>query len=368
MKLIVLRNNLKNGLDTAGRAIGSNLNLPVLGNILIKTDVGGIFVSATNLECAITKKIPGKVMEEGSITVPYNTLSSIVNNSTSERISIEVRDKNLYLETDNYKATIQGIAEEEFPIIPLIQEGPEHLELEAGVLRDKLQKVVIAAGVSDLRPEISGVLFVIEPTVMKLVATDSFRLAEATIGGTQFKNTLEQGVRCIVPLKPAQELVKIFSDDEKVRIFIEKNQILFKGETATMISRLIDGNFPDYEAIIPKTVAVDILAKREDLINALRVMSAFAGRANEIKVEVKDEKTIELYARDSALGENKYLLPATISGDATTLTFNGKYLFDGIRAESGEDIYIGLNGDTKPSVIRAPKAFSYFYIVMPIKQ
>ena len=202
MKLIILRDNLKSGLDAVGRAVGQNLNLPILGNILISAEGNQIRLAATNLELAITKNISGKVVEEGSIIAPHQTLTSIVNNSSSERINFETTKRgNVVVKGDSFEANLQLANQNDFPVIPQVNSKEEAVSVDSAVLRDALGGVIIAAEDSDLRPEISGVLFLGELNVLKLVATDSFRLAEAKISGQQFKNNLGGGFKFTVPLK-----------------------------------------------------------------------------------------------------------------------------------------------------------------------
>lgn len=367
MKLIILRNHLKSGLDAVGRATVSNLNLPVLGNVLIKATNNQIKLSATNLEIAITKTVYGKILEDGSVTVPYSVVSGIVNNTTSERINLEAKNNNLVLTTDNYEAKISGIAESEFPIVPKVKEEKEHLEVALSALRDRLEKVILAAGVSDLRPEISGVFFTLESSEMKLVGTDTFRLAEGKIPGSQIKNTFSHGLELIIPLKTAQELARIVSTEEMVSAYLDNNQILFKTQDLEIISRLIEGKFPDYNSIVPKEFDVQILVSKEDLIGALKLTSSLSSRINEVKLKIKDKKVLEVYSSDNALGENNYLVPAKVKGEDCEVAFNWKYLLDGVKAVSGEQVFVGLNGENRPAIINTPGDSLYFYVLMPIK-
>ncbi len=367
MKLIVLRSHLKSGLDAIGRATVSNLNLPVLGNVLIKATNNQIKLCATNLEIAITKIVYGKILEEGSVTVPYGVISSIINNTTSERINLESKQNNLILTTDNYEAKISGIAESEFPIVPKIKEEKEHLEIVLSTLKERLEKVILAAGISDLRPEISGAFFILESSEIKLVATDTFRLAEGKILGSQIKNTFHHGLEMIIPLKTAQELTRIVSTEEMVSVYLDNNQILFKTQDLEIISRLIEGKFPDYNSIVPKEFDVQILVNKDDLINALKLTGSLSNRINEVRLKIKDKKVLEVYSSDNALGENNYLVPAKINGADCEVTFNWKYLLDGVKAIAGEQVFVGLNGENKPAIINTPGDLLYFYVLMPIK-
>ena len=368
MKLIILRDNLKAGLDIAGRAVGQNLNLPILGNVLVSAKGNRIGLQATNLELAITNLISGKVIEEGMIAAPYQTLVNIVNNSTSERINIETtKQGSATIKGDNYEANLQLASRDEFPVIPEIKTKESAISVKSPALRDALGKVVVAAEASDLRPEISGVLFLGELNNLRLVATDSFRLAEVKISGQQYKNNSGEGFRFTIPLKTAQELARILKDEGDTSFYIEKNQFLLASDDTTLSSRLIEGNFPDYQAIIPKEIDTEIILDRAELSGALKLSSAFAGRTSDIKLKVKDKKVLEIYSSDSAIGENNYLIPAKIKGPETEAAFNWRFLLDGLRGGTSKEVLLGLNTSERPAVIKNPEDEAYLYILMPIK-
>lgn len=368
MKLIILKNHLKAGFDSVGRATSSNLNLPVLGSVLIKAQNNQIKLSATNLEIAITKTISGKIIEDGSIAVPYSTISNIINNTTSERINLETKNNVIIIKTDNYEAKIACASETDFPIVPKVEEGNEFLELRGSALKDCLDKVIIAAGLSDLRPEISGVLMSVESSEVKLVATDTFRLAEGRIAGSQIKNYFNQGMSVIIPLKTSQELGRIVSEEDDVKIYMSQNQILFKTKDTEAVSRVIEGKFPDYQAIVPKDTETQIAVSKEEFSNAIKLTGSLSNRVSEIKLKIDGKKVIEVYSSDNVLGENNYLVPAKVTGSDGQVVFNWKYLLDGVKALSGQQVSVGLNGDNRAAVIKAPGDASYFYILMPIKQ
>lgn len=366
MKTIILKSNLKAGLDTVGRSVGLNANLPVLGNVLIKAQGSDITLSTTNLELATTKTVAGKVIGGGSITVPFSTLSSVINNLATERINLEAKDNNLTIKTDNYTATLQGLDEKEFPIIPSIKDAKESVEIQESVLKEALTKTVGAAEVTDLRPEISGVLFALEPNNLKIVATDSFRLAEATISGKNIQNTFTKGIEITVPLKTAQELARVL-EEGKIRVFTDETQIVFEGKELKLVSRLVEGKFPDYQAIIPKETDTQITLNREDFINGVKLSGSFSGRNNEVSVAVKNSKTIEIYSGDSRIGENKYVIPAQVDGPDTQIAFNWNFLLEGLRNEDSKDVVLKMNGEERPTVVQSPQSSDYFYILMPIK-
>src|SRR3989344_798851 len=364
MKLIVLKDNFKKGLSALEHIVIDNNNLPILKNVLIKTHNNKVKISATNLEVGIDKLVSGKIIEEGSLTVPFNTFYNIISNADSERINIKIEKNNLLVKTDNYQAKIQGIIENEFPIIPKISNNLNFIEINSDLFKNSILDVISAAQISEIRPEISGILFDFQNTFLKLVATDSFRLAEKTILNNQFKTNINNGFKAIVPLKTIQEVVRIFPGDGDITIHLDQNQILFKNSEQELISRLIDGQFPDYEQIIPKNIETEIILNNEKFIKAIRLVSALSGKVNEIKLKIKENsKALEIYSANQHLGENSYLIPAKIKGpDFRELNFNWRYLTDGIKAVKTENIFLGVNGDVKPAVIRSPEEGSYIYI------
>lgn len=366
MKLVILKNNLREGLSSIERATSENNNLPILKNVLIKTFNNKIQLSATNLEIAVSRQVSGKIVEEGSITVPLGTLSTIVSNTNSERINLETSQNVLLFKTDNYEATIQGLPEEEFPIIPKIENVKNHLTLSAELLRDSVLKVINAIQISEIRPEISGMLLDFQVTHFKLVGTDSFRLAEKTINETNYTSTFQRGFKVIIPFKTMQEVLRTLTKGE-VSIFIDPNQILFRNEELEIISRLIDGNYPDYDPITPKSFETEMTLEREQLVNAVKLVSTFSGKVNDIRMKVTDgKKILEVYSVNQLLGENKYLVPVKMKGKETEVSFNWRYLMDGLKNFNGQDIFFGVNGNSRAAMLKNPNDATYFYILMPI--
>lgn len=370
MELIVLKTNLREGITILGKIGSENASLPILKNCLIETHENKIKFSVTNLEVAITSVIPAKVIKDGNITVPLAVLASIINNLESERISLETKNNNLVIKTENYQAKIQGTKKEEFPIIPKLENESEYMEMESGVLKDIFLSIVIASQSSAIRPELGGILFDYQINSIKFAATDSFRLAEKMVDENRYKTNIEQKIKMIIPLKTVQELTRIMSekDDDKIKIYFDPNQLLFRTEKFELISRVINGDFPDYQQIIPKETDIEVIINREQLINALKLTGSFSDKMNEIKVSIKEGvKNIELFSSNPILGENQYLIPAKIKGDTVDIVFNWKFLFDGIKNIETEQVTIGLNGDNKPAIIRPMNVQDYFYIIMPIK-
>jgi DNA polymerase-3 subunit beta len=226
-----------------------------------------------------------------------------------------------------------------------------------------------ASQFSPNRPELSGIFFNYQVSQIKLAATDSFRLAEKTINNNQFKCEFEKEFRTIIPLKTAQEAVRVFKDENKqISVYFDSNQVLFKTDNLEMISRLINGDFPDYQAIIPDSLEIEAVMNKEELLGALKLVGSFSDKLNEIKIALKDKaKNMEISSFNQIIGENQYLIPAKIKGSPIEIVFNWRFLMDGIKNIDSEDVFIGFNSDNKPAIIKNSKDSSYFYILMPIK-
>lgn len=367
MKFIVIKTNLKDGLVVVNRGIGENLNLPILKNVLIETENNNIKLTTTNLEIAVSYNISGKVIENGKFTAPMNIISNLINNIQNERLNIEKKGNKLEIKTDNYSAFINGLIADDFPITPKIKNKEEYLEIKAEVFKNALNQVLIAAQFSDLRPELNSVLFEFSLNNFKLAATDSFRLAEKTVNSEGFISTYKENFKILIPLKTAQELSRILKDGEVVKIYHDENQVLFKTEQLELLSRLLEGNFPDYNSIIPKKFGAEIVLNREEFINSLKLAGIFGSRSSEVVIGAQEnKKVIEVVSSDQIIGENKYVLPAKVQGKPKETTFNWRYLADALRVLETEEIFLGIVSDNEPALLKSPGDSSYIYILKPI--
>ena len=367
MKIVVIKNNLKDGLSAVGRIAGENLQLPILKSVLLETLENKIILTATNLEIAIKFFVSGKVIENGSIAVPSGLVSSIISSIPSERLNIESKKAVIEIKTDNYQATVNSSPGDEFPLVPKIKNSENCLELESSTLKDAFSQVAAASQVSELRPELNCIFLEYSVDNLRIAATDSSRLAEKNLSNSQFSSTISEPFNFLLPIPSSQELLRLLGDEGKVKIYHDENQVLFKTEQWEFFSRLMEGSFPDYRQVVPKKYAAEIFVSREEFINSLKLSGIFSFKSNEIKIKIlESKKAIEISSSDQAVGDNSYLLPARIEGSAKEVCFNWKYLSDGLKALKSDEVLFGVNDDNKPSVVKAPKDASYFYIVMPI--
>ncbi len=364
MKITCLQENFKKAINIVQNIVGKNLTLPILNNILLKTERGRLRLSSTNLEIGINTWVSGKIDKEGEITCPAKILTGFINNLPNKKIELEVKGNNLTVKCENYRAKINCLSADDFPIIPEIKADPI-IEIIGSAFREALSQVVGLSAISESRPEITGVFLVIEPNGIKLVATDGFRLAEKKINEIKNKKGLSQTI--ILPQRTTQELMRVLMDDEgELGIIIENNQILFVFNETQIISRIIDGQYPDYQQIIPNNFQATAITGREEFLNSIKIASLFSSRLNDVKIFVKNNK-MEILSQESDLGENLSSIPAEIKGKELEIVFNHRYLLDGLNNIKSAKISFGFNGEASPTVIRPAGDESYLYLIMPIK-
>ena len=362
MKLQVTQENLNKALSTVARVANSRGTLPVLANVLIKTVNGRLSIAATNLDIAITHYIGAKVADEGAITVPARLMQDFVSSLPAEVINLDLDEYRLHISTNQYQSVINGVAADEFPVMPAIEKG-KSWTVSGPLLKKSLQQVVMAASTDEARPVLTGVLLHTTDGKLYMAATDSYRLAEKELSANK------EDVNLLVPVSAMQDVLRIVSDFEgDVTISSDEQQVLFQVGDVELVARLIEGKYPDYRKLIPETFATTANLKRADLLNVTKVSSLFAREsAGSITINV-DEATQSLSIRSvaSQLGENTAKADAKVTGTGT-ITLNSRYLLDALHALGGEDVLFAFNGKLEPTVIRDPAANDYTHIVMRLK-
>ena len=368
MHIICLQENLKQALNITEKIIGRNLTLPILNNILLNIENNKLKISSTNLEIGINYWVSGKIEEKGSITVPAKLFSDFISNLPNEKVELKVKDNQLKIKCNNFKANLKGLSADDFPIIPKIKDKPL-IKIKASILKNAFSQVVEMTSISESRPEISGVYVMFDKNIIKLAATDSFRLAEKNI---EVNSNSLKSQSIIIPQRTIQEIVRIIGEkdesDQEVEIILSGSQILFDLGYTQVISRLIEGQYPDYQQIIPNNLETEIIINKKELINNIKIASLFSGKVNDIKILVNPKKSlIEISSQDIDIGENKSQIEAEIKGKEVEIAFNYRYLLDGLNNIFSDKVIIGLNDNIKPVIIRPVGDLNYIYIVMPIK-
>jgi DNA polymerase-3 subunit beta len=365
MKIICTQENLKFGLGTIGRIISSSNSLPILNNILIKTENGLMKISSTNLEIAITTQIRCMVEENGETTVVGKTLLDLVNNMPNQNITLQTNGQNLNINSENYHTQIKTLPTEDFPLIPVLDNGII-LTLDSQELKSAIDNVVFAASTNQTQPEISGVLLSTESTTMKIVATDRYRLAEKTL--SLKRKPLSDQV-AIIPQKTTVEISRIIGNQPgEVDIMLSNNQAGISFKDTQIISRLVDGQYPDYQQIIPAEFSTTTVVKKQPLVSALKAAAVFSQNNNSVRFSFspKSQKLV-LAAESGDLGKSEVELAAVVEGAGGEIIFNHRYVMDCLNGLGSEDVLIKTIDDNSPGLILPEGKNDYLYLVMPIK-
>lgn len=363
MKLICTKDNLKKGLYVVSRVVGVGNPLQVLNNILVKTDQGRIKLSSTNLEIGVNTWVGGKIEEEGSLTVPARLINEYINNLPTDKVVLTTKETTLNVESENYHTNIKGLSSEDFPLIPQVADEP-YAKIEAGELKDVLSETIWAAASNETQPEISGIFMAFEGDKLRVAATDRYRLAERTAPLLESVNT---GKDVIVPARTINELNKILSTNKgEVGIYFSESQVLFKFDETEIISRLIDGAYPDYRAIIPKEFKTQAVVSKDELMHAIKATALFAPDTNNIQLEIMGDG-IKISASSAAAGENQVVVKSKVTGPENSAVFNFRYLLDCLNNLTEANVVLKMISDASPAMIVPEKRNNYLYIVMPIK-
>ncbi len=377
MKLVCTQENFKKAIGSAERVVGKQITLPILENILLEAERGVLKISATNLEIGVILRIGAKIEKEGKITVPAKLIGSFISNlPPSETAAMEAKDSALKIESGGSQAVIKGLGAQDFPIIPEM-EGEFLFSVSPESFGSAISKLLFCAASDTTRPELTGVNMTFFEKEMRLAATDSFRLSEVNVPVNKEKNFdvfLAKSPSAIVPSQTLAEVLRIAGDEEQeIKVAVEESQIFFQAGSARIVSRLINGKYPEYKHIIPIKFATQALVSREELSRAVKIASVFAGsKGGEIKFTVADKKVI-VESQSAEAGENKTEISAQVSGPEQKIVFNPRYILDGINSVTTNSLDIFINDGASPSVIRMvdektiKPIESYTYVVMPIK-
>ncbi len=379
MKLIVLQEKLNKGLNIVERISPKNFTLPILNTILLKAEKNFLKLTSTNLEIGINWWDLAKIENEGEVAIPVSLLLNFSTLLPNKKIYLEKKGNFLSITCENYKTLIKVFSSEEFPIFPHITKD-NFFEIDSKLFCQNLEQVVDFTSLSSTRPEISGVYFSFQDKVLKLVTTDSFRLSEKTLfleENKVFFSTKNKDFSFIIPQKTIKEVINIFSQkQESLKIYFSPNQVLFESQMEEtphpkiqLISRLIEGEFPVYQEIIPKKYDSQIILNRNEFLNHLKICALFSGKINEIKLKIDPKKNgIDFFSQNPDFGEHHSFINGKIKGQFLETSFNHRFLTAGILNIKSSEVVFELNKEEGPAVLKPVGDSTYFYIVMPIKK
>ena len=369
MKLSVMQENLARGLSVVSRAVSNRSTLPVLANVLLKTEDAGLKLTATNLEIGITYWVLGKIETDGATTVPAKLLTDLVNSlPAGERVDLELLAGDvLHLKSGRFETHIKGIDADEFPAIGAAGERPT-TRIAQNVLRRALAETAFAAASDEARPILTGVLARFEGDQLTLAAADNYRIAVKTI--PILDPVPDTSV--VVPARALNELARILADvDEPVEVVLAggRNQILFHLDGIDLVSRLIDGQFPNYQQVVPTAHTTRAVLDREELLRAVRPAALIAHEsANIVKLAVSaDGEPGITVSANAEVGDHVGQVEAGVEGDGTTIAFNARYLADVLTNVLADQFALELNGPLSPGVFKPIGDDHYIHVVMPVR-
>ncbi|MEY2664396.1 MAG: hypothetical protein RIT04_204 [Candidatus Parcubacteria bacterium] len=367
MKIECIQEKLVEAVTIAGRIAGKHVTLPVLSCLLIEAKDSEVVVKATNLDLGIEITIPAKVEGDGVVAIPANTLSAFVSGipSSDKSIKIATKDANIVVEASHSRGTIKTMPNEDFPSIPRVSEDVSFTVNGSDFVKG-LKSVWYSSSVSGIKPELSSVYIYSDDTYVVFAATDSFRLAEKRI---QIKHSGDFG-QILIPFKNIPEIIRIFENiKDSIAVNLNKNQISFAYKGIYLVSRVIDGVFPDYKQIIPKQSTTEVVVLKQDLIDGLKMSHIFSDKFNQVTMSIDPKAHIfELKTKNADIGENNHQIDATVEGEAISINFNYKYITDCFQSIDSDSVTLLFNGLNRPLVIHPATDKSFTYLVMPMNR
>lgn len=374
MKVTVLQENLARGLSVVSRAVSPRSTLPVLSNILIATDEGRLRLSATNLELGITCWIAARIDENGSTTVPARTFADLVNALTGDQVqlTLDVKTQNLHVRGGTSNNDIKCIDAQEFPPSPT-PEMDGAVPLNVVDFKEMIQQVAFAASTDEARPVLMGVLMNVDKDNVTMVAADGFRLS---VRKAQLSHPAPRPINVIIPARALNELARVASDgEEQIYMVVPKNrgQVLFRVKDVEVVSQLIDGTFPDYQQIIPRSYKSRTLISTAALLKACKQAEIFAREGSNVaRFDIKQSNgemqpsEVEISATSEETGRNETIVEATVDGSGVLIAFNVKFLREVLEVVKTPNVALETSAANAPGVIKPVGDDKFLHVIMPM--
>lgn len=373
MKVEVTQELLAHGLSLVSRAVSPRSTLPVLANVLLASDEGRLRLSATNLEMGITCWIPALINEEGSTTVPARTISDLVGTlpgKSNIKLELDVKHQSLTVKCGTAETVIKGIDAQEFPPLPVV-DMTDSIRLNVNDFKEMIQQVAFAASADEARPVLQGVMMKVVDSDVTLAATDGFRIS---VRKATLKTPLAQPMNAIIPARALSELARIAENgDESMDMVIPsgRGQVVFHLQHAELVSQLIEGNFPDYNAIIPHAFKTHSVVNREAFLKSCKQAEVIARDSNNvIRLDITPKGTdvglIKISALSEETGSSDIEVGANIDGPDLAIAFNVRFLREVLEVIKGNEVSIDTNANNTPALIKPLGDENYTHVIMPM--
>ncbi len=365
MELTLTQENFARALSAVGRVASTKTQLPILSNILLRTDGNRLLVAATNLEIATTQYIGAKIAKPGAITVPARLISEFVSSLPKDTIELKVVGENIHITSGKYHSIINGVIADDFPELPTInEENSVTYAINTEEFKQAVSQTIITASSDSTRPVLTGVYWHSHDGWIYLAATDGYRLSERRLVETKSE------VAAIIPTQTLQEVLRTIVDGvDTIDILFDESQVRFRINDAEVISRLVDGNFPDYRQLIPAKSDITATMNKSEFTRVTKVAGLFARESGgSVTVTVdEDAKTVSLHSIASELGENTSELDADVEGSGQ-VTLNSRYLTESLGVIDADTISFSFSGKLSPVILKSTaKDTNYYHVIMPLK-
>jgi DNA polymerase-3 subunit beta len=362
MKFDISKEEFLDAIQQVQHVVGARTTLPILSNVLIRARDNVLELTTTDLDVGVSCTVPAEVSEPGATTLPARKLATIIRELPAEAVSVSVDAKN----TANIRSgasifKVLGLSSEEFPALPPFDEAREY-KLGQGMLRDSLRKTSYAISTDETRYVLNGILFAFRDNRLTMVATDGRRLAMVE-NDVDFPESLEADL--IVPTKAVNELARLLEDQGEVTIRVSHSQVAFDLGNALLISKLIDGNYPNYRQVIPGEPRERIPLEREALLRAISRVSLLASdKSSSVKFSFTPG-SLEIVASSPDVGEARETLAVKYNGEPITIAFNPEFAMAPLRNLAVEEVTLNLIDEISPGVLRSGTGF--LYVIMPMR-
>jgi len=374
MKVTILQENLARGLGIVSRAVSPRSTLPVLANVMIATDEGRLRLSATNLEMGVTCWIAARIENEGSTTVPARTLVDLVNTLPGDQVALtlDASTQTLNVRSGTSTNDIKGIDAQEFPPMP-VPDMDGAVQLNVTDFKEMVHQVAFAASTDEARPVLMGVLVIVENDQVTMAAADGFRLS---VRNATLSASAPEPVNAIIPARALSELARIAPDgDEAISMVVPKGrgQVVFRAKDVELVSQLIDGTFPDYQQIIPRSYKSRTLVSTASLLKACKQAEIFAREGTNVaRLDIKPAKgemepsEVEISAISEETGKNETIVEATVDGSGVLIAFNVKYLREALEVIRTPNVALETSAANAPGVVRPVGDEDFLHVIMPM--
>jgi DNA polymerase-3 subunit beta len=362
LQATVHRENLQRALAVVERVTSKNASLPILANVLLRSGNGQVHLLATNLEVGVTASIGAKIDGAGQIAVPGRILSDFIRAAKGDVVILTETKGSLKIQAGRYQTTVLGYEAGEYPIIPKL-EGGQVFMISATQLYSLCAGVIDSIATTDARPELAGACIKFTKEGIVVAATDSFRLVERRIPGVN-----GNGLSVIIPRTTVSELVRTLNETEgDIEIRVADNQISFSSDGVEVVSRLVDGRYPEYHKVIPERASSRVLVRRDELEDAVKAVALFSSSISDVKI-MCSASAVTVIAKNSSKGEAEAGIEANLKGDPFEISMNHHYLTDGLKAIGTEKVVLEFTGAGSPFVIRPSETdLAVVYLIMPLR-